>query len=242
MRRAWPPRQTAASIERRDRGRHGRDFNMTKSLDFRVSGRACEDGRMATETRTAVCNLCEAICGLELTLTDGAVTGVRGNAADPLSRGHICPKGVAIADVLTDPDRLTRPVRRVDSADGPRWEEIGWDEALRPRRRRAGRRDERARRRRPRHLPRQPQRAQPRLDDPRRRDGQGAAHAQPLQRHLGRPAAAPARGAPALRTPAAPPDPRPRPHRLLPGPRRQPDGLQRLADDRARLPGPAARR
>ena len=68
---------------------------------------------MATETRTAVCNLCEAICGLELTLTDGAVTGVRGNPADPLSRGHICPKGVAIADVLTDPDRLTRPVRRV---------------------------------------------------------------------------------------------------------------------------------
>ncbi len=85
---------------------------------------------MATETRTAVCNLCEAICGLELTLTDGAVTGVRGNAADPLSRGHICPKGVAIADVLTDPDRLTRPVRRVDSPDGPRWEEIGWDEAF----------------------------------------------------------------------------------------------------------------
>ncbi len=144
---------------------------------------------MATETRTAVCNLCEAICGLELTLTDGAVTGVRGNAADPLSRGHICPKGVAIADVLTDPDRLTRPVRRVDSPDGPRWEEIGWDEAfelvadgL------SGVMNE--------HgpdalgdLPRQPQRAQPRLDDPRRRDGQGAAHAQPVQRDLGRPAA-----------------------------------------------------
>ncbi len=83
-----------------------------------------------TGTRLAVCNLCEAICGLELTLTDGAVTGVRGNAADPLSRGHICPKGVAIADVLTDPDRLTRPVRRVDTPEGARWEEIGWDEAF----------------------------------------------------------------------------------------------------------------
>jgi anaerobic selenocysteine-containing dehydrogenase len=85
---------------------------------------------MATGTRIAVCNLCEAICGLELTLTEGRVTGVRGNPADPLSRGHICPKGVAIADVLEDPDRLRRPVRRVDGPDGPTWQEIGWDEAF----------------------------------------------------------------------------------------------------------------
>jgi len=73
-----------------------------------------------------VCNLCEAICGLELTIEDNAVTGVRGNPEDPLSRGHICPKGVAIADIYTDPDRLRRPVRR--TAQG--FVEIGWDEAL----------------------------------------------------------------------------------------------------------------
>ncbi len=78
------------------------------------------------EKRIGVCNLCEAICGLEITLEDGRVTGVRGNAADPLSRGHICPKGVAIGDLHTDPDRLRRPVRR----DGDAWTEIGWDEAL----------------------------------------------------------------------------------------------------------------
>ena len=69
------------------------------------------------EQRIGVCNLCEAICGLELTLEDGAVTGVRGNPDDPLSRGHICPKGVAIGDIHADPDRLRRPVRRV--GDGP---------------------------------------------------------------------------------------------------------------------------
>ena len=81
---------------------------------------------MAAEKRIGVCNLCEAICGLELTVEDGRVTGVRGNPADPLSRGHICPKGVAIADVHADPDRLRRPVRRVDG----RFVEVGWDEAL----------------------------------------------------------------------------------------------------------------
>lgn len=85
-----------------------------------------------TETRLGVCNLCEAICGLQLTLTDGQVIGVRGNPDDPLSRGHICPKGVAIADVYDDPDRLRRPVRRVvDAATGETtWQRISWDEAF----------------------------------------------------------------------------------------------------------------
>ena len=81
-----------------------------------------------TETRLGVCNICEAICGLELTLDDGRVTGVRGNPDDPLSRGHICPKGVSIGDLHEDPDRLRRPVRR-DRATGE-WHEIGWTEAL----------------------------------------------------------------------------------------------------------------
>ena len=79
-----------------------------------------------TGTRLTACNLCEAICGLELTLTDGRVTAIRGNPADPLSRGYICPKGVALADVYDDPDRLRRPIRR----DGDDWEEVDWDEAL----------------------------------------------------------------------------------------------------------------
>ncbi|HET9419935.1 MAG TPA: molybdopterin-dependent oxidoreductase [Nocardioides sp.] len=79
-----------------------------------------------TGTRLGVCNLCEACCGLELTLEKGEVTAIRGNDDDPLSRGYICPKGVSLADVYTDPDRLRRPVRRV----GDEWVEIGWDEAL----------------------------------------------------------------------------------------------------------------
>ncbi|HEU4811733.1 MAG TPA: molybdopterin-dependent oxidoreductase [Nocardioides sp.] len=81
-------------------------------------------------TRLAVCNLCEAICGLELTLEEGRVTSIRGNDADPLSRGHICPKGVALADIHADPDRLRRPVRRDGSGADAEWVEIGWDEAL----------------------------------------------------------------------------------------------------------------
>ena len=77
-------------------------------------------------THLGVCNLCEAICGLELTIEKGRVTSIRGSDTDPLSRGYICPKGVSLADVLDDQDRLRRPVRRV----GGDWVEIGWDEAF----------------------------------------------------------------------------------------------------------------
>ncbi len=81
---------------------------------------------MATTVRRTSCNLCEAICGVLVTVENGRVTDVRGDEADPLSRGHICPKAVALRDLQDDPDRLTQPVRR--TATG--WEEIGWDEAF----------------------------------------------------------------------------------------------------------------
>jgi anaerobic selenocysteine-containing dehydrogenase len=76
--------------------------------------------------RRGVCNLCEAICGLVFTLDGDRVTAVRGDPDDPLSRGHICPKAVALQDVHEDPDRLRRPVRRI----GREWHEVSWDEAL----------------------------------------------------------------------------------------------------------------
>ncbi|MEV6520772.1 molybdopterin-dependent oxidoreductase [Longispora sp. NPDC051575] len=76
--------------------------------------------------RFGACNLCEAICGLRFTLRDGAIVDIRGDEDDPLSRGHLCPKALALPDVRDDPDRLRRPVRR--TADG--WEEISWEAAL----------------------------------------------------------------------------------------------------------------
>ena len=107
---------------------------------------------------------------------------------------------------------------------------------VRPGRRQPRARDQRARRRRARRLPRQPQRPQPGVDDARHRDVQVVPDEEPLLRHLGRPAPPPARGAPDLRPPALPADPRHRPHVVVPRGRRQPDGVQRLADDGARLP------
>lgn len=81
---------------------------------------------MAVETHYGICNLCDASCGLEVVHEGRTIHSIRGDRLDPFSRGHICPKGVALKDVFEDPDRLRHPVRR----SGDRWERIGWKEAL----------------------------------------------------------------------------------------------------------------
>ncbi len=77
------------------------------------------------------CHLCEAICGLNIetqTEADGStrILSIKGDAQDSFSRGHICPKAVALQDIQNDPDRLRQPMRRV----GGEWQAIGWDEAF----------------------------------------------------------------------------------------------------------------
>ncbi len=79
-----------------------------------------------TTTHFRSCTLCEATCGVAIELDGDQVISVRGDDADPFSKGYICPKGTALADLHEDPDRLRRPMRR----DGDTWHEIGWDEAL----------------------------------------------------------------------------------------------------------------
>jgi anaerobic selenocysteine-containing dehydrogenase len=37
-----------------------------------------------------ICPFCEACCDLELTISDGKVTRVRGDEADVFSRGYMC--------------------------------------------------------------------------------------------------------------------------------------------------------
>ncbi|MCF6475901.1 molybdopterin oxidoreductase family protein [Nonomuraea sp. MG754425] len=80
-----------------------------------------------TSTVHRTCPLCEAVCGLTLTLDDGGhVTRVRGDKDDPFSKGFICPKGASLGRLDEDPDRLRKPLVR----EGERWREVGWDEAF----------------------------------------------------------------------------------------------------------------
>ncbi|HEY5189165.1 MAG TPA: molybdopterin-dependent oxidoreductase [Solirubrobacteraceae bacterium] len=84
---------------------------------------------MATgEPRTAyrTCPLCEATCGLEITLVQDRVTAIRGDADDVFSHGFICPKGSALRALHEDPDRIRTPLIR----EGDGFREASWDEAF----------------------------------------------------------------------------------------------------------------
>ncbi|MFF3694892.1 molybdopterin oxidoreductase family protein [Streptomyces sp. NPDC002221] len=79
-----------------------------------------------SRTALRICPLCEATCGLSLTVEGARVTGARGDADDVFSQGFICPKGASFGEIDADPDRLTTPLVRRDGTLVP----ATWDEAF----------------------------------------------------------------------------------------------------------------
>jgi len=65
------------------------------------------------------------MCGLEIQHKDKEIISIKGDSKDPLSRGHICPKAVALQDIYHDPDRLKTPIKKTING----WESISWEQA-----------------------------------------------------------------------------------------------------------------
>lgn len=83
---------------------------------------------VATETHYRICPFCEQNCATEVVVDPATqiVLSVRGDKADPLSKGYICPKAAAMKDLHHDPDRLTGPMIKRNG----RFEPASWAEAL----------------------------------------------------------------------------------------------------------------
>ena len=79
-----------------------------------------------TRIEYRTCPLCEATCGLEITIKDDVVRRIRGDRDDVFSHGFICPKGSTLKQLEADPDRLRAPQIRTD--DG--WRDATWEEAF----------------------------------------------------------------------------------------------------------------
>lgn len=77
-------------------------------------------------THYRTCPLCEATCGLEITVRDGTIKRIRGDRDDVFSKGFICPKGSTLAQLHADPDRVRTPLVKRDG----RFVEATWIEAL----------------------------------------------------------------------------------------------------------------
>ncbi len=82
-------------------------------------------------TTFRTCPLCEATCGLELTVKGDQVTRIRGDRDDVFSHGFICPKGSTLRQLHDDPDRLRTPLVRRDGELVPATWPEAWAEVER---------------------------------------------------------------------------------------------------------------
>lgn len=73
-------------------------FDMTFSVDDGVYRSACR--------------MCHGGCGVLAYVRDGKVVKLQGDPESPLNRGRLCPKGMAIVELLYHPDRLKHPLKR----------------------------------------------------------------------------------------------------------------------------------
>ena len=72
------------------------------------------------------CTLCYHSCGTKVTVEDGKAVKIRGLESHPLNKGRLCPKGANALDVIYSPERLKRPLKRVNGD----FQDISWDQAL----------------------------------------------------------------------------------------------------------------
>ncbi|MDJ0786400.1 MAG: molybdopterin-dependent oxidoreductase [Myxococcota bacterium] len=84
--------------------------------------------RATAETIHRTCPLCEAHCGITVHVDRDAnrVAALKGDPADAVSGGYVCPKVVGLRGLEEDPDRLVKPLLRRDGE----FVEIEWEEAL----------------------------------------------------------------------------------------------------------------
>jgi molybdopterin-containing oxidoreductase family molybdopterin binding subunit len=82
----------------------------------------------------SACGICYNQCGIRAHRVDGMLVKIEGNPESPIGRGRLCARGLAGIQLLYDPHRLDRPLKRTNPKKGigvdPKWEEISWSEAF----------------------------------------------------------------------------------------------------------------
>ena len=66
------------------------------------------------------------MCGIAVEHDGENILSIKGDANNVLSKGNICAKAVGLQDIHVDPDRLKKPIKKVDGE----WVEISWDDAF----------------------------------------------------------------------------------------------------------------
>ena len=79
------------------------------------------------ETVHTFCRICEALCGLEVTVDGDQVVDIKPDNNHVATRGYGCLKGLRQHRMYNTPDRLLYPMQRIDGE----LRRVSWDDALR---------------------------------------------------------------------------------------------------------------
>lgn len=86
---------------------------------------------MSTHILPSACPMdCPDTCSLEVQVTDGRVTRIRGTSHNPVTADFICSKVAQFSKRVYGEDRLLYPMRRVGKKGEGKFERISWEEAL----------------------------------------------------------------------------------------------------------------
>ena len=78
------------------------------------------------ETTTTFCRICEALCGLQVTVENGKVQAINPDPDHVATEGFACVKGLKQHYLYDSPDRVRFPLKRV----GREWQRVSWGQAL----------------------------------------------------------------------------------------------------------------
>ncbi len=82
----------------------------------------------------STCQGCTQWCAIQLYVSGGRATRVRGNEISKSNHGYVCPRGHLIPQQTYDPDRVKVPLKRTNPLKGrgidPKFVPISWDEAI----------------------------------------------------------------------------------------------------------------
>lgn len=85
---------------------------------------------MASKTVTGNCLGCISSCGAIFQVENDRIVKVEGDPKHPLTRGYICPRGLATEEIRSHPERLRHPLKRVGNRGEGKWKQVSWDEAI----------------------------------------------------------------------------------------------------------------
>ncbi len=79
---------------------------------------------------TSSCLGCIGNCGMIYEVEDDKIIKIQGNPESPLAKGHVCPKGLAIEELRSSPERLKHPLKRKGERGEGKRANISWGEAI----------------------------------------------------------------------------------------------------------------